>query len=218
MDLEEALLKPSDRTAKICSAGLTVLLGLVVLVLVLTFITTASYTLCVVSGSSMNPTLTDGQYVLVEKHSGIADVRKGDIVICTKTLRNRRGEWEETQIIKRAVAVGGDVVRFLPTSDGNVELWVNGERKDEPYTKEPMLSSGSFVAGEDIEVPNGALFVLGDNRNDSTDSRDPSVGFVVEKEFGGRVGRIVPQGSLEKSYLALVYGMGLKGGAAIGEN
>lgn len=136
-----------------------------------------------VDGNSMLPTLVDGDWVVI---SGITmSFERGDIVVVTQP-------WERNvPIIKRVIAVGGDTVDI----DFNThEVFVNGEKLYEPYISEPT------AVQYDIEFPltvdEGKIFVMGDNRNVSLDSRSSKIGLIDERYvFGKAVGRIYPKGS-----------------------
>lgn len=107
-----------------------------------------------VDGFSMNPTLQDGEYVLVSKLAyHLGEPQRGDIIVF-------RYPGEPPQdLIKRLIGLPGDVVEV---KDGLV--FVNGEQLSEPYIAASPLYDGNW------RVPDGYLFVLGDNRNDSSDS------------------------------------------------
>lgn len=126
-----------------------------------------------VDGGSMLPTLRDGDWVAV---SGItASVERGDIVVVTQP-------WERNvPIIKRVIAVGGDTVYI--DFDSN-KVYVNGTEIDEPYINEPTRVSG------DVEFPlmveEGKIFVMGDNRNVSLDSRSSKIGLIDENYILGK--------------------------------
>ena len=112
-----------------------------------------------VSGSSMYPTLTNGEYLIVSKISHVLreTPNYGDIVII-----DSRTHMERSWMVKRVIGKPGDKLEF---HDGHV--YRNGEKLDEPYINEPMEFSmdGSYT------VPEGDVFVMGDNRNHSSDSR-----------------------------------------------
>lgn len=122
-----------------------------------------------VSGPSMKPTLQDKDWLAV---SGITTgVNRGDIVVVTQP--NKLNE----PLIKRVIAVGGDKVD-INFADGTVSI--NGIIIDEPYIAES--THRSFDIAFPITVPDGCVFVMGDNRNNSLDSRSSIVGF-VDKRF-----------------------------------
>jgi len=107
-----------------------------------------------VDGSSMLPTLHNGEFVLVNRLAYRFDApQRGDIVVFHYPPDPQQ------DLIKRVIGLPGDTVHV---QGGTV--WVNDEPLDEPYIAQPPLYSGTWV------VPPGNLFVLGDNRNDSSDS------------------------------------------------
>ena len=127
-----------------------------------------------VDGGSMNPTLQDGDWVAV---SGMSfNIDRGDIVIATQP-------WERNvPIVKRVIGVGGDTVNidFI-----RGEVFVNGIMLDEPYIDEPTTLS--YDVKFPLTVPEGQLFVMGDNRGDSLDSRSSKIGFIDERYILGKV-------------------------------
>lgn len=135
-----------------------------------------------VNGSSMNPTLSDGDWLTVSAIPG--EVSVGDIVVITQP--NSLNE----PLIKRVIAKGGDTVS-IDFIEGVVT--VNGVPMYEPYIAEKTERMGDFVYP--LEVPEGCLFVMGDNRNDSLDSRFKTVGFIDERYVLGVAQiRILPFG------------------------
>jgi len=107
-----------------------------------------------VDGTSMRPSLQDGEFVLVSKLSyRFGTVERGDIIVFHDKL-------DPTQeLIKRVIGKPGDVIKV---ENGNVT--VNGQTLQEPYIAAAPIYSGEWT------VPDGNLFVLGDNRNASSDS------------------------------------------------
>ena len=129
----------------------------------------------VVSGSSMKHTLMHGDRLLVQ--SSFYTPSRGDVVVVDGFTRYGK------PLVKRVIAVGGDTVLIKP-EEGLV--YVNGQALVEPYLHEGVtLSAGE--AAIPVTVPEGTLFLMGDNRQNSTDSRDPQVGFVDERDILGRV-------------------------------
>ena len=130
-----------------------------------------------VDGNSMYPTLHDMDLMLVQRIGYTP--KQGDVVIFTKPFRDFEGA-----IVKRVIAVGGQSVRIDYTA-GTVS--VDGKILDEPYLSEamavPWYDSRPVV---EFTVPEGELFVMGDNRNASNDSRDPELGTVDERYVLGR--------------------------------
>jgi signal peptidase I len=128
--------------------------------------------------SSMEPTVQPGDKVLAQKVSG-DQVHRGDIVVFKDKL------WGDLPEVKRVVGVGGDKVSCC---DMKGRLMVDGKPVDEPYLATPGLASASKFS---TTVPKGELFLVGDNRNVSEDSRlrldDSQQGSVPVSDVKGRV-------------------------------
>lgn len=120
-----------------------------------------------VNGKSMNPTLKNGDWLAVQSVNMTID--RGDIVVITQP--NLWGK----PLIKRVIAKGGDVVD-IDFFDHKVK--VNGVVLDEPYIAEPTALMGNMIYP--LTVPEGKVFVMGDNRNESSDSREKYIGFIDE--------------------------------------
>ena len=132
-----------------------------------------------VSGDSMNPTLFDGNKMLVSDL--FYKPKAGDIVIFKKDDYD-----PDKALVKRVVAVGGQTVN-IDFDTGLV--YVDGEPIDEPYTAELTFNKLDFMGP--WKVPEGSVFVMGDNRNASTDSRDKRIGNVDERLIIGRAYLVV---------------------------
>ena len=128
-----------------------------------------------VSGSSMETTLSDGDQLLVDKLSyRFQDPKRFDIIVFPYQYE------ENVYYIKRIIGLPGETVQV---KDGYV--YINGEKlESDIYGKEVMQSAG--IAAEPITLGDDEYFVLGDNRNNSSDSRDPSVGILKRKDLLGR--------------------------------
>ena len=114
-----------------------------------------------VSGSSMENTLSDGDNLIVDKISyRFHDPERYDIIIFPYKYE------EDTYYIKRIIGLPGEHVR------------------KESYGREVIQDPG--IARDEITLGEGEYFVLGDNRNNSSDSRDPSVGIIQKKDIIGR--------------------------------
>ncbi len=127
-----------------------------------------------VSGHSMEATLQDGDNLIVDKLSyHFRDPKRFEIIVFP--YRHK----ENTYYIKRIIGLPGEKVQV---KDGYV--YVDGEQLDENYGLEVMEDAG--IAAEEIKLGDDEYFVLGDNRNHSSDSRDPSVGVLHRNELIGR--------------------------------
>jgi signal peptidase I len=107
-----------------------------------------------VDGFSMIPTLEDGEFVLVSKlNYRLGAVERGDIVVFHYPVDPKQ------ELIKRVIGLPGDTIKVM-----NGVVSVNAQILDEPYIADAPRYSGEWI------VPEGNVFVLGDNRNDSSDS------------------------------------------------
>ena len=130
------------------------LLETIVLAVVLFFAINAASARVRVDGFSMMPTLKDGEYVLVNRLAYRGDMpERGDIIVFESPQSTN------LDLIKRVIGLPGNTVKIY----GGV-VQVNGETLNEPYIAAAPVYNGEWV------VPDGNLFVLGDNRNDSSDS------------------------------------------------
>ena len=130
----------------------------------------------VVDGPSMENTLKHGDYLLLLSNVFYQDPQPGDVVVLAKdSFKN--GE----PIIKRVIATEGQKVS-IDFSTGIV--YVDDIPLDEPYTKEPTILRGDMP--ESVIVAQGCVFVMGDNRNNSRDSRFSDIGMVDRREIIGK--------------------------------
>lgn len=127
----------------------------------------------VVNGSSMRNTLYSGERLFLTAAN--PDSKYGDIVVISQP-----NAFNEI-LIKRVIAVGGQTIDI---DKENGDVIVDGKRLDEPYIKEKTKEFGNMVFP--LEVPYGKLFVMGDNRNNSTDSRFWSVGLIDKRYVVGK--------------------------------
>jgi len=137
----------------------------------------------IVKEHSMLPTLNENNYIFLSKQSyRFHEPERGDIVVFHTDLVQANGD--EKLLIKRIIGLPGDKISI---SEGMVYL--NGAALEEDYTLDGYTASDM----EEITVPEDSLFVMGDNRQNSTDSRDPNVGCVDEELILGKaVFRLYP--------------------------
>ena len=142
-----------------------------------------------VSGYSMYPTLVGakesveakGDYLILRSNVLVSTYQQGDIVVaCVPTFQNGK------PIVKRVVAVGGQTVRFEGDAEGYQHVYVNDVLQSEEHINEPMEIRGPYGNGYSFTVPEGCYFLMGDNRNNSTDSRYDDVGMVDGRYIVGK--------------------------------
>lgn len=138
--------------------------------------------LIVVSGPSMTPTLLNGDRVILLSNFLYRDVEVGDVVVM------QIPSFGEEAIVKRVIAKGGQTVD-IDFEAG--EVYVDGVLLEEDYIND--LTHLSYLDGPSfpVTVPEGCLFVMGDNRNESADSRYGPIGMVDERRVLGRVMTII---------------------------
>ena len=130
----------------------------------------------VVSGPSMDTTLTDGDWLLILGNVLYQDPKHGDIIVASKDSYD-----DGTPIIKRVIAKEGQTVD-IDFEAGLV--YVDGVALNEPYTLTPT----NLIEGTEfpLTVDEGCYFVMGDNRNVSKDSRSTEIGQIDHREILGR--------------------------------
>ncbi len=168
---EDESMTKSDIVKEIISVVINVLICFAVVFVITQFIGQRT----VVSGSSMEDTLTDGDNLIVDKISyRFHDPERFDVVVFPYKYE------EDTYYIKRIIGLPGEDVYI----DGSGNIYINGELLNETYGTEIILNSG--IASSTVHLGTDEYFVLGDNRNNSTDSRFEAVGNIKGDDIVGK--------------------------------
>ena len=142
---------------------------IVVVVLFRTFIATP----VVVSGSSMDPTLKNGEILILNKLA--TNYNRYDIVVLDAIINGKK-----ERIVKRIIALPGENIKYQ-----NHNLYINGKKMRDDFKSDTDDFSLEELEGIE-EIPEGYYFVMGDNRDNSLDSRDSRVGLVKKEDIIGR--------------------------------
>ena len=175
-DLDTESMPPKKNKSEVATTvleylhDLTYLLGGVLLVFLLLF------RVVVVSGGSMNNTLLHNDYILLLSNVLYTEPEYGDIIVASKDSFD-----DGEPIIKRVIATEGQTVD-IDFEAGIV--YVDGVALDEPYTNTPTNTREGMTFP--LTVDEGCLFVMGDNRNKSKDSRNPEIGLIDKREVLGK--------------------------------
>lgn len=130
-----------------------------------------------VEGASMETTLSDGDNLIVDKISyRFRDPQRFDIIVFPFQYK------ENTYYIKRIIGLPGETVQI----DGQGNIYINGEKLEESYGREIIKPENIGIAAEPVVLGEEEYFVMGDNRNNSTDSRTELVGNIHRDEIIGR--------------------------------
>lgn len=177
-----------------------ILIVVILAIVAASIFNSALFTTTRVSGPSMNDTLYGGsvddgselaQNTAFDRFFFGASDEYGDKVLLLKTQNVRRGDivvfhpsvTPDKQWIKRVIGVAGDEISFR-----NGEVWLNGNKLNEDYVKGKTYFYGA-ISTNTFVVPDGSVFVMGDNRQNSEDSR--VIGFVQKSSIVGRVVLVV---------------------------
>ena len=130
-----------------------------------------------VVGNSMEPALKDGDHLLLDKLTyRFRDPQRFDIIVFPY------GDAEETFYIKRIIGLPGETVQI----DEKGYIYIDGEILYEGYGKEIIKPGNAGIASKPVQLGEDEYFVLGDNRNNSKDSRWESVGKIHRRDITGR--------------------------------
>ena len=147
------------------------------LAIILAFVITLFIKPTLVRGDSMVPTLHENDYLIINRMVyRMGEPKNGDIIVFKSDLEATDGTNKD--LVKRVIGVEGDKVVIT-----NGQVYVNDKLLDEPYLSEGMDTEGEM----EVTVPKGKLFVLGDNREVSLDSRYDKVGLVDVSDVEGKV-------------------------------
>lgn len=161
----------NKKLKEVLSTSIYLLVVLIATFLVVTYVGQRTK----VMGASMEPTLIDGDNLIVDKISyRFEDPQRFDIIVFPFRYK------EKTYYIKRIIGLPGETVYI----DENGVIYIDGEVLKESYGKEVIADPGR--AFEPITLDEDEYFVMGDNRNNSSDSRDPVVGNIHRDELIGK--------------------------------
>lgn len=155
--------------------------SLCILIVGLKYINENIFTVAIVNGESMYPSICDGDILVVDCRQKMPV--GGDVILISVSPNELGGDY----LVKRVIATGGETITI--DYDKN-EVYVNGELLSEPYINlnldDPMwaIEGKSMV---EYRIPQDYVFVMGDNRNFSSDSRNPTLGAVEKNKIIGTV-------------------------------
>lgn len=151
----------------------TIVIALILALLIRNYV----FVIALVDGPSMQPTLHTDERLFVTRYTYyFNDIQRGDIVVC----KYPSPEYPK-KYVKRVIALGGETISIF-----NGVVYINGDALQEDYIKDPPLNDM-----EEQYVPEGYVFVMGDNRNNSADSRKPYIGPIPENYVLGKAQCII---------------------------
>lgn len=164
---EKKILTPQDRVRNFFKE----LVPYVIIIFVVALIRTFLITPVMVNGSSMYPYLKDKEILILNKTD--KDYKRFDVVVA---------EAANTKIIKRIIGLPGENIEYK-----NCKLYINGEEQDD-YVNECITNDFSLEELYSyVVIPEDYYFVMGDNRNKSSDSRDYRIGLIKKDQIQGKV-------------------------------
>lgn len=154
------------------------IIWIALIVVVAQFITRYVGVFSVVDGESMEPNLHHGEYLWVDKlQYKITEPKRFDVVIFPVEYGS-----ETRHFVKRIIGLPGETIQI----DADGVIYINGEALEESYGKEEILEYTRYRAASPVTLGEDEYFVMGDNRNHSSDSRMDLVGNVKKEEFLGK--------------------------------
>ena len=150
----------------------------IVIAVIIAAIILAFFKPIIVQQESMQPNFYSGDYLITSRKAYrlFGQPERGDVIVFKSHLYDEKGK--QKNLIKRIIGLPGDTVEIK-----NGDVYINGELLQEEYVAEQGLS-GEMEA---VTVPEGRLFVMGDNRRVSQDSRSPEVGTIEMDSIVGKV-------------------------------
>ena len=150
----------------------------IVIAVIVAAIILAFFKPIIVQQESMQPNFYSGDYLITSRQAYrlFGQPERGDVIVFKSHLYDEKGK--QKNLIKRIIGLPGDTVEIK-----NGDVYINGELLQEEYVAEQGLS-GEMEA---VTVPEGRLFVMGDNRRVSQDSRSPEVGTIEMDSIVGKV-------------------------------
>ena len=149
----------------------------IVIALVIALVITQFVKPTIVKQSSMEPNFHDKDYLFVSKQAyRFKEPQRGDVVVFDSSLTDEDGN--DKLLIKRIIGMPGEELDII-----DEKVYITGIMLDETYT----MDGTTYGDIQDLIIPEGEYFCMGDNRDVSIDSRDPAVGCVDEEQLVGRV-------------------------------
>lgn len=198
---------------------ITAILYFVVFFLSFLLIFVCFFQLCLINGDSMMNTLHNKDHVLLLRAT--SSYKRGDIVVIT---RDKEDTGDKSNIVKRVIAVAGDTIRFdvvhVNETEETVVAYLKKKGEDEfvalegdsDYAREPMLRNSGYFESDyfdkndkdrEIYIDDNCIYVMGDNRNHSKDSRLDGP-YSVKNVYGKQV-LLLKQGSLLEKFFIFLY-------------
>ncbi len=150
--------------------------GYIIYILIILFIAVYIVGLQQVVGPSMSPTLENGDILILDKATyKLFDIKRNDVIAFYSS--------KSKYLIKRVIGMPGDYIEFK-----NNNLYINNKLVEEEYLDESIITEDfNLYSLGYSKIPEDMYFVLGDNRSNSSDSRDSTIGLIKKKDIIGKV-------------------------------